>query len=97
MRVQVTQQHIDNGKLDCRKCPVANALSETPELSMYDLAVGKRQLYGRRKGTLSNVWFGDWPVIAFLPDTAQAFVDVFDAYQEVQPFEFELELLRDAK
>lgn len=77
MKIQVTQQEIDNGtrqKASC--CPVALAVSLATQRDA--------------RVTADTIRFG-WKVY-ITPEPAASFIEAFDAGEPVSPFEFELEL-----
>lgn len=91
MLIHVTKRHIDQGeRADCRKCPVALAISE---------AMGEPWEAGAdcywRAGMLS-IYLDPRPTFP-LPEEAQEFILAFDAQNRddslIKPFWFELEIL----
>jgi hypothetical protein len=78
MKIQVTQQDIDEGVAEsCHDCPVALAIERA---TLGDVRVWRREV--------SIYKIGRKP----LPLTATDFIDHFDAREPVQPFEFELDI-----
>jgi hypothetical protein len=80
MRIEVTQEDIDNGlKGKCDSCAVALAAKR---------AFGNRIILvdGEQMDVIDN---GKWDVLD-LPDSAVAFIEAFDTGKPVKPFSFEL-------
>lgn len=87
MKVQVTQDHIDNGHRNSAvSCPIALALKETPGATNVSVGIGTASIgYG-------NVLRYDYKRTYYhLPWQATEFIDRFDFGDPVQPFEFEME------
>lgn len=78
MIINVTQDHIDRGKMGraCR-CPIALAVLEQLNLSVGLVCVTSHTLYIESKGHL-------------MPPEASEFVTRFDAEKPVSPFTFEV-------
>lgn len=80
-KVSVTQKHITAGERGCPKtCPIALALQE--QLPSF-LEVEDVEVYN------DHAQFGGFHIT--LPTRAERFVDRFDAFAPVKPFEFFLE------
>jgi hypothetical protein len=78
MKIVVTQEHIDKGKIDHRcLCPIALAFSDA---GLGDVTVSLNNAYTR-----TTLWI--------LPLEARLFVEEFDSGVEVKPFSFELEVV----
>ena len=85
MRIEVTKEHIEDGEKDSKfYCPIALAMKDAG----YDRPC---------VGALDVSWFigkGDWNC-AGLPTDAAQFVEDFDDGLNVEPFEFDLEVLHE--
>lgn len=80
-KVSVTQKHISAGvKGEVRSCPIALALLE--QLPSF-LGIEEVKVYG------AHAEFGGLRCV--LPSRAERFVNRFDAFAPVKPFEFFLE------
>ena len=80
MRIEVTQEDIDNGeKRKCDTCAVAIAAHR----AFKDCII---LVDGEQMDVIRN---GKWKVID-LPDSATRFIEDFDAGRPVQPFSFEV-------
>lgn len=79
MRINVTQDDIDNGVSSCVWCPVARAVARATEMYV--------------EVTATDIWIGHTPLVGRFVDTPEAAADFilqFDTNRKVQPFEFEL-------
>jgi hypothetical protein len=78
MKIQVTQQDIDEGIAGkCYDCPIALAIARVLHIRL------------RVFRTIVIYSFG---YLIFLPNCVIQFIDQFDNNEPVQPFEFELDI-----
>lgn len=82
MLITVTQQHIDDGIIECESCPISLALIDAGCIEPFvsDDVVAFRLKGKRRRITASP------------PMAAVKFIHKFDALGKVKPFSFELEI-----
>ena len=79
IKVDVTQEDIDHGvQSDCRKCPVARAISR---------ALG----FQVEAYSTIGIWLSDSDKVP-TPAIASAFIRQFDEFKPVSPFSFDLEV-----
>jgi hypothetical protein len=79
MKIKVTQDHIDNGSIDPRACPVALAIREAgfPKACVLSVQVW----LDPNQTTRSAIK---------LPRHTRHFIEAFDEGDHVEPFEFDL-------
>lgn len=84
MKIQVTQDHIDNGTVkDACLCPIALAIRDATGAAHFDVIVSTHG-WSHYNG---NKLLGNYE----LPVDATNFITKFDLGEPVSPFEFELE------
>ncbi len=85
MRITVTQQNIDNGKLSCELCPIALAINERLD-PKYVVGVGDKRI-GIYRGRDDEEY-----VSIPTPQGLLGFIFAFDHKQECAPFSFDLDI-----
>jgi hypothetical protein len=84
MKIEVTQEHIDAGKITCVSCPVALAVKPFLRGDVIIMVDGDEIV-------LRSIESHDY-VIIDTPKDARDFIYGFDARETVAPFEFELDI-----
>ena len=97
MKIQITQEHIELGRLNkknknqpCMSCPIALALEDVIDLSSVTATVGQDVVSYCLKGGASLPEVQSSDRLLPLPFEARTFIRRFDNNVEVSPFEFEL-------
>jgi hypothetical protein len=82
MKINVTQEHIDNGRRNCADaCPIALAVKDAEADAAY-ISVSRDSIFIDKENQSHGILMG-------LPWSARRFVDNFDHEGCVQPFSFE--------